>query len=269
MHGAPPPGWYPDPWRQSWYRWWDGGTWTPHLHPVPGAVVAPRAPHVSAVFSPVAAFGILVGTFLSILLANLVGDELDRGPAWLLVVIVYVVLFGAMTAWSLFFSWSLGSGSLRKDFGFSIKVEDIGWGAAAFAAMFVARIVLFVVLPEETEPVRDVGDSIDLRGAVLAAFAVAAILGAPLIEELVFRGVLQRGLTKVVRVEIAIAVQAVLFAGYHFIPYGDGFTWFYFLALVIFGVVAGIAVDRTGRLGPGIIAHAINNSLAVFVMAVT
>lgn len=26
----PPPGWYPDPWRQAPWRWWDGGAWTPH-----------------------------------------------------------------------------------------------------------------------------------------------------------------------------------------------------------------------------------------------
>jgi Protein of unknown function (DUF2510) len=26
-----PPGWYPDPWRQHTWRWWDGA-WTAHTH---------------------------------------------------------------------------------------------------------------------------------------------------------------------------------------------------------------------------------------------
>jgi Domain of unknown function (DUF4328)/Protein of unknown function (DUF2510) len=29
-HVPPPPGWYPDPWREAPWRWWDGGAWTPH-----------------------------------------------------------------------------------------------------------------------------------------------------------------------------------------------------------------------------------------------
>ena len=28
--GATPPGWYPDPWQQAPYRWWDGTAWTSH-----------------------------------------------------------------------------------------------------------------------------------------------------------------------------------------------------------------------------------------------
>lgn len=29
--GGQPAGWYPDPWQQSPFRWWDGYAWTPHL----------------------------------------------------------------------------------------------------------------------------------------------------------------------------------------------------------------------------------------------
>ena len=31
--GAPPPGWYDDPWRQARLRYWDGTAWTGHTAP--------------------------------------------------------------------------------------------------------------------------------------------------------------------------------------------------------------------------------------------
>lgn len=34
-HVPPPPGWYPDPWRQAPWRWWDGGRWTAHVSQPP------------------------------------------------------------------------------------------------------------------------------------------------------------------------------------------------------------------------------------------
>jgi membrane protease YdiL (CAAX protease family) len=117
------------------------------------------------------------------------------------------------------------------------------------------------------DPVRDVGDSIDFEGATLLAFSVAAIVGAPIVEELIFRGVLQRGLTKLAGAPVAIGAQALLFSAYHFVPDGSGFSEFYFGALVVFGIAAGVAVERTGRLGPGMVAHAINNTLAMVVLA--
>ena len=37
MSGAPPPGWYPDPWQTAASRWWDGEQWTAHVAPGEGA----------------------------------------------------------------------------------------------------------------------------------------------------------------------------------------------------------------------------------------
>lgn len=31
--GPPAPGWYPDPWGHSPYRWWNGGSWEGHVWP--------------------------------------------------------------------------------------------------------------------------------------------------------------------------------------------------------------------------------------------
>jgi membrane protease YdiL (CAAX protease family) len=268
MHGRPQPGWYPDPWAQSWYRWWNGDAWTPSIHPTQVVVAEPRPPHVSATFHPIAAPIILVATFVSILLTTAVIDNIDIAADWIVIVIAYTVLFGLMTAASLGCSFAFGTRSLRRDFGFSIKVDDIGWGALAFVGGTIARMILVLLLSTQTEdPVRDPGRTLETdRGAAFIAFSIAAVVGAPLIEELVFRGVLLRALTKLAGAPIAIGLQAVLFAAYHFVPDGGGYSHFYFGALVILGAAAGIAVERTGRLGPGIVLHFMNNALAMLIL---
>jgi hypothetical protein len=238
------------------------------VHPASVVVAEPRSPHVSRTFSPLAALGIVVGTYVSILLTRFVLESVDLGSDWLTVVFAYCVLFGQMAGWCWVFSQLFGTGSLRRDFGLEIRVDDIGWGALAFAGTMAGRIILLIFLSNEVDdPVRDPGRSIDFKGAALVAFGVAAIIGAPIVEELVFRGVLQRGLTKLTGAPIAIVVQGLLFAAYHFVPNGENYSDFYFGALAIFGIAVGIAAERTGRLGPGMVAHAINNTLAILFLA--
>ena len=43
MSGAPPPGWYPDPWQAAPSRWWDGEQWTSHVAQTDGASGATAA----------------------------------------------------------------------------------------------------------------------------------------------------------------------------------------------------------------------------------
>jgi hypothetical protein len=42
MSGAPPPGWYPDPWQAAPARWWDGEQWTAHVEDGPGDPETPE-----------------------------------------------------------------------------------------------------------------------------------------------------------------------------------------------------------------------------------
>jgi uncharacterized protein len=261
-----PPGWYPDPWRQSWYRWWDGRQWTPWLHPPVEAEPVPEP--TPRTFPRPAVWYILAGSLLSIFAATAAGEWLDFRENWHGVVVVYTVLFGSMVLWSQLVSRRLGTGDMRTDFGLRIRLEDIGWGVLTFVGAMAARVVIVLVMPQETtNPMRDIERALDFDRAVLLAFAVAAVVGAPIVEELVFRGVLQRGLTTMLGAPIAIGAQAVIFSAYHFVPSTGRFTPVYFLALVAFGVAAGIAVHYTGRLGPAMVAHVLNNALAVLVLA--
>jgi membrane protease YdiL (CAAX protease family) len=83
-------------------------------------------------------------------------------------------------------------------------------------------------------------------------------VGAPLVEELFFRGLLFRALLgrAPVPVPVAVVVSALLFALAHF-------EAVQFAGLAVFGVVLALLAWRTGRLMPGIGAHAAFNLAAV------
>lgn len=51
MTGAAAPGWYADPRDGRWLRWWDGSSWTEHLHPVPPTAHHPDLPRRWALLS--------------------------------------------------------------------------------------------------------------------------------------------------------------------------------------------------------------------------
>jgi len=85
-------------------------------------------------------------------------------------------------------------------------------------------------------------------------------VGAPIAEEIFFRGLTQRSLLKQRRLTranpwAAIVVTAAFFGVAHFEP-------LQFPPLFAFGLVLGILAWRTERLGPGIWAHLTFNALA-------
>ena len=88
--------------------------------------------------------------------------------------------------------------------------------------------------------------------------AAAPVLGAPLAEEIVFRGYLQQALLGVMRPAWAIAIAAAGFGMVHTLPYA--------LPVGALGAFFGWLVHRTGSLWPAVIAHAVHNGLTVTVV---
>lgn len=81
---------------------------------------------------------------------------------------------------------------------------------------------------------------------------VVACVGAPVTEELAFRGYAQTRLSRVLSPREAVAVQAALFSVLHLFP------WMYVSHFVI-GFVLGEARRVTRSLWPGIVLHAMWN----------
>lgn len=93
-----------------------------------------------------------------------------------------------------------------------------------------------------------------------AAYAIAAfaILVAPLMEELIFRGVLFRFFEFQVGVRFAILGTAVLFAGMHVPQYWG--AWNHLLLVALAGVAFSLARGLTGSLAPSVVLHVAYNA---------
>lgn len=93
--------------------------------------------------------------------------------------------------------------------------------------------------------------------AVAYAIGAFAILIAPLMEELVFRGVLFAIFEDIAGLRFAVVSTAVLFTGMH-IPEYRG-AWNHIFLLLIVGLVFSSARGLTGSLAPSVLLHASYN----------
>ena len=76
-------------------------------------------------------------------------------------------------------------------------------------------------------------------------------------EELLFRGFLQSGLVHIQRSDArGIALGAVIFAAFHLDPWR-------FPGLVVLGLFLGLVAQASGSLLPAMLAHGLNNLLAI------
>ncbi len=90
-----------------------------------------------------------------------------------------------------------------------------------------------------------------IYGAILKV-----VIMAPVIEELIFRGVIMHGLMRNYSKFTAVFVSALMFALFHLNPWQ-------FPATFILGIVLGILMVRTRNIFLCIIGHAINNGLVL------
>ncbi len=98
-------------------------------------------------------------------------------------------------------------------------------------------------------------------GATMLLLVVLVVIGAPIVEELVFRGLLQRpALRSSVPPLLVVVVVGAVFAAIHFRPVE-------YAGLFAFGVLLGLMAWRTGRLAMPILAHVAFNATGLAAVA--
>ena len=94
-----------------------------------------------------------------------------------------------------------------------------------------------------------------IRNGIIIVFTTA--IAAPLVEEMLFRGYLQKVLEESWKdITKAILVTSLFFALVHLNPY-------WIVQIYLLGMVLGYLAWRTNSIIPGIILHGLNNGFAV------
>ena len=283
---GPVPGWYADPWRLAPWRWWDGTQWTPYLHgpyyphvyphlypawTAPPADRAPKGPGIKG--GGIAAVGAGVGVVLTIVVAVIFNarGELDARNPWYMLVSqlgLWVGFVGAVVV----ASRRNGTGSLARDFGLSWpRWSDIGHGLGGGLLGRVIPTVVAILavlagngLGSPNSTARQV-DGLNPEGtAGWIVLALLLVVGAPFVEELFFRGLIQGAFTRRVGTVSAIFVTAVIFSFAHVLNEGP------FAPLILFpaALILGYLRLRSGKLAPGMVAHSTFNALAFVLLAI-
>ncbi len=209
----------------------------------------------------------LVGTIgvaavVGLALPSLNADDPPAAPLLLAVVAPWLALAG----WPILVTSWRGNGA-RIDLGLRLTWPDVGRGAVgglvAWLVLAVLAVAMMAVTGDFTSAAGDAAAELlrDGNRIVILGFAVAVVVGAPVVEELAFRGLLfnslrKRGLSST----WTILITAIAFACFHFEPIR-------LPILLGMGLVLGILRARTSALGAPIIAHMLVNAPgAVFIL---
>lgn len=260
--GGPPAGWYPDPGGQG-LRYFDGWQWAPSTYAA--APPPERGRHPTLPLS--AAIGALVVLALSLVVQHAVARLLDDTDLPILVTatIGIVLAYGPSLWWAWHVLRRAGGGVDRL--GWTFRWVDTGWGPLTWIGSVVAEVTVVLVatrvfdVPFES----NVGSTDDdLTAAYVTAMILTACVAAPLIEELIFRGVVLRGLVGRIGVVAAVPVQGVLFGLAHVDPVDRGWgNAGLVIGLSTVGCGLGLVTVLTRRIGAAIIAHALLNGFVL------
>jgi uncharacterized protein len=207
----------------------------------------------------------LVGT-------GLVGPDIidpEADSALLLVLVVASQLFGLVLALA-FLRWR--GIRLRPMVG-SVRPlgrlvgQGVGLGVAAIAGSTLIVSLLVALTGSDATPDQVLTGGIADTPLQLLLAVVAAVVIAPVAEELLFRGLLHRGLRRRLALVPATAVSSVLFAFVHIdVVLSQPLA---IAGLVLVGVVLAIAYERTGSLVVPVIIHAVHNAITIVAVVVT
>lgn len=216
--------------------------------------------------------GLLLGNVASVVvgviilsLTGYVGTPADELPLTV-IALLQVPLWAGYLTMPIVASSRKGNG-LVADFGLRARALDVPLGMAIGVAtqLIVVPVIyvpIFWIIGERdvSASARALTDRADSPVGVVLLILIV-VVGAPIVEELFFRGLLLRSLENRWGRAWAVALSSLIFGAVHLEP-------LQFPALVAVGVILALLAVRTGRLGPGIFAHIAFNAVAVTTLLV-
>ena len=189
------------------------------------------------------------------------GDDYTIPQIALSIVVSWTVFLAAMA----FTSDRYGAGDRFGDFvdHYALEFRPIDLVGVPVGALMQLLVVPLVYVPlrelwpetfsesELEERAQELADKANGWTVVLLFLVVA--IGAPVVEELVYRGLLQRSMATVTGAAPALVLTSIWFALIHFTPVE-------YPGLFVAGLGFGAGLLLTNRIGPSIVTHAAFNA---------
>jgi len=211
-----------------------------------------------AIISLVGAIG-----FSLIIGLALMSQNIDPENGWGLI-IAFSAPWLALAGWPILATMLKGNGP-KLDLGLIAPRTHLRLGFIAGLASLIIASLMAVIVTRFTGPLSSAAGDVGLNqtGIVLVLFVFMAMFGAPIVEEIAFRGMLYGALAKAhINEHLVVVITALVFALFHFEPKR-------FFILFAIGIILGEVRRRTGSTGAAIVAHIVNNAPAAIYILVT
>lgn len=155
-----------------------------------------------------------------------------------------------------------GAGPVR-DFGLRFRPVDVvvgtvcGFGGQMLINLLYLPIVEWtdVTSDDISQTAENITERADGAAGIVLLVVIVGIM-APIVEEIFYRGMLQRSLERRMGVTPGLLVASLIFGLVHFEP-------LLLPGLAVAGLIFGLLAQRAGRLGPAIVAHMAFNMTTV------
>ena len=161
-----------------------------------------------------------------------------------------------------------GAGSMRDDYRLGFRAVDlVGLPIGVVSQLALVPLVywpLSTLFPDTFDATKVEERATALWNNATGAWVVVLVgivaVGAPIIEEFVYRGLVQNALEARLNDLLALVIGAVWFAAIHLQPVE-------FPGLFVVGLVFGLCWQRSGRLSCPILAHVAFNATGLVLVA--
>lgn len=188
-----------------------------------------------------------------------------------------VMVFGGVAQQTAQFAWPwlvsrLKGLGMASDWKFKFEFpKDLGIGVAlAFAAVILSSLIsasvaaLLGIDPNESSNTSILTDNSD--SPWLIGIIAMVVIGAPLTEELLFRGLILRCTEKNFGTTAGVVFSTVAFTVIHIQPNASlQETLVLYSTIAVVGAIFGVATVKYDRLGPAIIGHFLFNTFGTVV----
>ena len=218
----------------------------------------------------------VVGLVVSLIAAAVVLDADHPNDPGTLIVLICAQDF-AIIGWLALVARRKGTGSLRRDFGLTLRpakgpwLDDIPWFFAGIGLQLAALLPIGLLnsLYGHTAKQDVVRTADKALGWQIPVIALAIVVLAPVTEELLFRGALLRSLLRKISPDAAVFVTAAVFGLVHALGDPSIGTLIALPAIILLGIVSGYQAVKTGNLSRSIMLHMGFNALSAVLLFTT